>query len=72
MGKWVLYAQPNYAQPKPTHLPPLDAVFESDALEVINAVQGIATPSSSTQFIVDGIHRRAYMFRSCYFTHTKR
>ena len=23
MGKWILYAQPNYAQPKPTHLPPL-------------------------------------------------
>ena len=23
MGKWVLYAQPNYAYLKPTHLPPL-------------------------------------------------
>ena len=23
MGKWVLYTQPNYAHPKPTHLPPL-------------------------------------------------
>ena len=34
-----------------------DAVFESDALEVINAVLGIATLSSSTQFIVDGIHQ---------------
>ena len=34
-----------------------DAVFESDALEVINVVLGIATLSSSTQFIVDGIHQ---------------
>ena len=23
MGKWVLYTQPNYAYPKPTHLTPL-------------------------------------------------
>ena len=23
MGKWVLYTQPNYAHPKPTHLPPI-------------------------------------------------
>nr|XP_023880914.1 uncharacterized protein LOC111993302 [Quercus suber] len=49
-----------------------DAVFESDVLEVINAVQGLASPSSSTQFIVDGIHHQACMFRSCCFTHTKR
>ncbi|KAK7819513.1 hypothetical protein CFP56_040197 [Quercus suber] len=49
-----------------------DAVFENDALEVINAVLGLATPSSSTQFIVDGIHQQACMFRSCCFTHNKR
>ena len=49
-----------------------DAVFESDALGVIDAVQGIAALSSSTQFIVDGILQQACMFRSCCFTHTKR
>ena len=48
-----------------------DAVFESDALGVINAVQGIAALSSSTQFIVDGILQQACMFRSCCFTHIK-
>ncbi|XP_023927022.2 uncharacterized protein LOC112038414 [Quercus suber] len=46
-----------------------DAVFESDALEVINAVLGHATSSSSTQFIVDGIHQQACMFRSCFHAH---
>ncbi|KAK7851238.1 putative ribonuclease h protein [Quercus suber] len=49
-----------------------DAVFESDALEVVNAVQGITLPSSSTQFLVYGIHQQACLFRSCCFTHTKR
>ncbi|KAK7860161.1 putative ribonuclease h protein [Quercus suber] len=49
-----------------------DAVFESDALEVVNAVQGITLSSSSTQFLVDGIHQQACLFRSCCFTHTKR
>ena len=49
-----------------------DVVFESDALGVINVVQGIATPSSSTHFIVDGVLQQACMFRSCCFTHTKR
>ena len=36
-----------------------DAIFESNSLEVYNAVQGTATPSSSIQFIVDGIHQQA-------------
>ena len=33
-----------------------DAVFESNVLEIINAIQQIMAPSSSTQFIMDGIH----------------
>ena len=49
-----------------------NTVFKSDTLEVINAVEGITSSSSSTQFIVDGIHQQACMFRACCFTHTKR
>ncbi|XP_075659463.1 uncharacterized protein LOC142629363 [Castanea sativa] len=49
-----------------------DVVFECDALGVYNAVQGIAAPCSSIQFIMESIHQQARMFRSCCFSHTKR
>ena len=29
MGEWVLYTQPNYAHPKPTHLTPLTLIDKS-------------------------------------------
>ncbi|KAK9990350.1 hypothetical protein SO802_025335 [Lithocarpus litseifolius] len=49
-----------------------DAVLECDALEVFNAVQGFAAPSSSILFIMDGILQQARWFKSCCFFHTKR
>ncbi|XP_075658974.1 uncharacterized protein LOC142628823 [Castanea sativa] len=49
-----------------------DAVFESDALEIVNAIQGIVAPCSSILLIVEGIHQLACLFRSCCFSHTKR
>ena len=49
-----------------------DVVVECDALAVFNAVQGLATPSSSILFIVDSILQQSRWFRSCCFSHTKR
>ncbi|XP_075636730.1 uncharacterized protein LOC142608966 [Castanea sativa] len=39
-----------------------DVVFECDALEVVNAVQGFAAPSSSILFIVEDILQQARWF----------
>ncbi|KAF3958022.1 hypothetical protein CMV_017021 [Castanea mollissima] len=49
-----------------------DVVFECDALEVVNAVQGFAVSSSSILFIVEDILQQARWFKSCGFSHTKR
>lgn len=49
-----------------------EVVFESDSLELYNSVQGISSPSSSIQFIVDGIQQRERWFSSCSFSYTKK
>ena len=49
-----------------------DIEFETDSLEVYNAIQGLAAPPFSVANVLAGLKNQAPSFRLWKFSHTKR
>ena len=49
-----------------------DVEFETDSLEVYNAIQGLAAPPFSMANVLAGLKNQALSFRLWKFSHTKR